>query len=79
MTNDQIDELVSALADLSGLDEELVERCGGLVRAQRYDEAVSRTFVVLEERMRGLMGMHGLPRPLMANAEKEVQAILGQS
>ena len=59
VTNDQVDELVLALADLSGLDEELVERCGSLVRTQRYDEAVSRAFVVLEERMRALMGMQG--------------------
>jgi uncharacterized protein (TIGR02391 family) len=59
ITNDQVDELVSVLADLSGLDAELVARCGGLIRAQRYDEAVSRAFVVLEARMRELMGMGG--------------------
>jgi hypothetical protein len=59
ITDEQVDELVSVLADMSGLDEQLVEQCGGLVRAHRYDEAVSRAFVVLEERMRRLLSMGG--------------------
>ncbi|MBN1811806.1 MAG: TIGR02391 family protein [Anaerolineae bacterium] len=59
ITSDQVDELVSVMANLSGLDGELAARCGGLVREQRYDEAVGRAFVVLEERMRALMGMSG--------------------
>jgi uncharacterized protein (TIGR02391 family) len=59
MTGDQVDELLSVLADLSELDEELVERCGFLIRTERYDEAVGRAFVVLEERMRVLLGTSG--------------------
>jgi hypothetical protein len=59
ITNEQVDELVSVLADMSGLDEQLVEQCGDLVRAQRYDEAVSLAFVVLEERLRKLMSLRG--------------------
>jgi hypothetical protein len=59
ITNDQIDELVSVLADRSGLDSELVDRTGVLVRTQRSDEAVSAAFIVLEERMRALMRMRG--------------------
>lgn len=78
ITNDQVDELVSALADLSGLDEELVERCGGLIRAQRYDEAVSRAFVVIEARMRELMGMTGGTGRQLVNklfSEKDAQYV----
>jgi uncharacterized protein (TIGR02391 family) len=78
ITNDQVDELVSVLADLSGLDEELAERCGDLIRTQRCDEAVSRAFVVLEERMRGLMGMRGGTGRQLVNklfSEKDAQFI----
>lgn len=59
ITNTQVDELLSQLSDLSGLDEELAERCGVLIRSQRYDEAVSRAFVVLEERLRELLAVRG--------------------
>ena len=57
ITSEQIDELLSTLADLSGLDEELVDRCEFLIRTERYDEAVGRAFVVLEERLRKLLGL----------------------
>ena len=57
ITSDQAEELLSTLADLSGLDEELADRCGFLFRTERYDEAVGRAFVVLEERLRKLMGV----------------------
>ena len=59
ITNTQVDELLSTLSDLSGLDHELLERCNVLIRSERYDEAVSRAFVVLEERLRDLLGVKG--------------------
>jgi len=59
VTNVQADELLSMLSELSGLDRQLSETCRDLVRAQRYDEAVSRAFVVLEERLRGTLGVRG--------------------
>jgi uncharacterized protein (TIGR02391 family) len=59
ITNDQVDDLLHKLSDLSGLDPKLSEMCGPLIRSQRYDEAVSRAFVVLEERLRELLGVHG--------------------
>jgi uncharacterized protein (TIGR02391 family) len=37
----------------------LAEMCSGLIQAQRYDEAVSRAFVVVEERLRDTLGVHG--------------------
>jgi uncharacterized protein (TIGR02391 family) len=57
ITNTQVDELLSVLDDLSGLDQELSERCSPLIRSERYDEAVSRAFVVLEERLRELLAV----------------------
>jgi uncharacterized protein (TIGR02391 family) len=59
ITGRQVDELLAKLSDLSGLDEELVKTCGLLIRSERYDEAVSRAFVVLEERLRELLGLRG--------------------
>jgi uncharacterized protein (TIGR02391 family) len=55
-TRENIDELMSVLADLSGLDEELVERCAFLIENGRYDEAVGQSFIVIEEHMRDLIG-----------------------
>ena len=52
ITHEQVDELVTRLSDLAGLDEELMERCGVLIRSEHYDEAVGQAFVVLEERLR---------------------------
>ena len=59
ITSRQVDELLIALGDLSGLDRELLERCGPLILSERYDEAVGRAFVVLEERFRALMNLQG--------------------
>lgn len=59
ITDEQVGELLSKLSDLSGLDQELVERCGLLIRSDRYDEAVGRAFVVLEERLRELLEVRG--------------------
>ena len=59
ITDKQVDELLSKLSDLSGLDPELVRGCSLLIRSERYDEAVSRAFVVLEERLRELLKVRG--------------------
>jgi uncharacterized protein (TIGR02391 family) len=59
VTNTQVDELLDVLSDLSGLDAELAEGCGLLIRSERYDEAVSRAFVVLEERLREVLKVRG--------------------
>ncbi len=55
----QIDELLLALANLSGLDDELVEGCGPLIRSGQNDDAVARAFVVLEERLRKALKVRG--------------------
>jgi uncharacterized protein (TIGR02391 family) len=59
ITSTQADELLSTLSSLSGLDPRLAEKCTGLIRSERYDEAVSRAFVVLEERLRDTLGVRG--------------------
>jgi len=59
ITNAQVDELLEQLTNLSSLDPELIKRCGLLIRSERYDEAVSRAFVVLEERLRELLQIRG--------------------
>jgi uncharacterized protein (TIGR02391 family) len=59
ITNEQVDDLLTKLSDLSGLDPKLAEMCGSLIRSQQCDEAVSRAFVVLEERLRELLGVRG--------------------
>jgi uncharacterized protein (TIGR02391 family) len=55
VTDAQLDELLDTMIELSGLDPELAEICGPLIRSGQYDEAVSRAFVLLEERLRELL------------------------
>lgn len=59
LTSSQMDQLQATLANLSGLDAELVDQCGPLIRGGRNDDAVARAFVVLEERLRSALGVHG--------------------
>jgi hypothetical protein len=55
VTDAQVDELLETMIELSGLDPELAETCGPLIRSEQYDEAVSRAFVLLEEHLRELL------------------------
>ena len=59
LTSSQMDQLQATLANLSGLDAELADQCGPLIRGGRNDDAVARAFVVLEERLRSALGVHG--------------------
>lgn len=59
ITSVQTDELMTKIAELSGLDSELIEKCSDLIRSERYDEAVGRAFVILEEQLRELLGVRG--------------------
>jgi uncharacterized protein (TIGR02391 family) len=59
MTDAQVEELMSKLSELSGLDERLVAKCGGLIRAGQYDAAISQGFVLLEEQLREALGALG--------------------
>lgn len=55
LTNDELELVREAVAIQSGMDQELVKRCGPLIHINAFDDAVQKAFVVLEERMRLLM------------------------
>lgn len=59
VTHAQVDELLETIIELSGLDPELAESSGPLIRSERYDEAVSRAFVILEAHLRELLRVRG--------------------
>jgi hypothetical protein len=43
LTDQEMDHLRQHLEMGAGLDEELLERCGELIHAGKFDEAVSKT------------------------------------
>jgi uncharacterized protein (TIGR02391 family) len=59
LTHPELDGLAETLGELSGMDRILVQRCSPLIKAERYDEAVSAAFVVLEERLRKALKVSG--------------------
>jgi uncharacterized protein (TIGR02391 family) len=59
LTHLQIERLEKTLVELSCLDESLVRRCGSLIKAERFDEAVRAAFIVLEERLRKVLKVPG--------------------
>ena len=59
LTRPQIERLEKTLVELSCLDESLARKCGALIKAEQYDEAVSAAFVVLEERLRKALKVSG--------------------
>lgn len=59
LTRLQIEKLEKTLIELSRLDESLARKCGPLIKAERYDEAVGAAFVVLEERLRKALKVPG--------------------
>ena len=48
------------MAEHSGLDETLLERCGNLIQAGNFDEAIRSAFVLLEEQLREATGQEGM-------------------
>lgn len=60
LTDTEMHEVRRALEAKAGLDPELVQRCGQLIRAEAFDEAVRSAFVLLEERLRKALGEDGL-------------------
>lgn len=67
-TNAQIDDLMAKIASLSGLDQQLADKCSPLIRAEQFDQAVTQAFVVLEERLRSTLGVRGSGRKLVQQA-----------
>jgi len=51
----------------AGLDEELLRRCGHLIRSEAFDGAVRSAFVLLEERLRDATNAEGMTGTQLAN------------
>jgi len=67
LTDGEIEQIHLALEEKSGLDEELLKRCGHLVHIGAFDEAVRNAFVLLEERLRKATGQEGMTGTKLAN------------
>lgn len=50
--DDEMKAVRDAIDERSGLDPELLNRCGEFLRIGKYDEAVRNAFILLEERLR---------------------------
>jgi len=67
LTNDEMTKVGQMIEAQAGLDEELMQRCGHLVRLGAFDEAVRSAFVLLEERLRKTTGQDGMTGTQVAN------------
>lgn len=56
LNSGELNQLREFLESQSGLDEELLSRCGNLLHIGNYDQAVHTAFVLLEERLRRIVG-----------------------
>lgn len=68
LTDTEIRRLRESLESQANMDEELFRRCANLLRLGEYDEAVRSAFVLLEERLREMMGEEGMTGSNLANA-----------
>ena len=67
LTDEEMKQVQLSLEEKSGLDEELLNRCGDLIRIGKFDEAVRNAFVLLEERLRKATGQDGMTGTNLAN------------
>jgi uncharacterized protein (TIGR02391 family) len=67
LTDTEMQDVRRALEGKAGLDPELMQRCGQLIRAEAFDEAVRSAFVLLEERLRKALGEDGLTGTRLAH------------
>lgn len=67
LTNDQMEQVRSAIEAQAGLDEELMRRCQPMIHMGKFDEAVRSAFVLLEERMRKVVDKPGMTGTQLAN------------
>jgi uncharacterized protein (TIGR02391 family) len=68
LTDLELNRLRETLESQANFDEELVRRCGNLLHLGAYDEAVRSAFILLEERLREMMGEEGMTGTNLANA-----------
>lgn len=68
LTDLELNRLREALESQANMDEELLQRCTNLLHLGAYDEAVRSAFVLLEERLREMLGEEGTTGSNLANA-----------
>jgi uncharacterized protein (TIGR02391 family) len=66
-TDDELNSLRQVIEDQANLDDELRRRCGHLLHLGAFDEAVRSAFVLLEEKLRELIGDETLTGTQLAN------------
>ena len=67
LTDKEMAEVRRALEEQSGLDEELMRRCGHLIHMGAFDEAVRNAFILLEEKLRGFADGQAMTGSQLAN------------
>lgn len=67
LTDAELYELRHTLEAQTGLNEELLHRCGTLIHMGKFDEAVRSAFVLLEERLRKAANVEGMTGTNLAN------------
>lgn len=68
LTDTELNRLREALESQANLDEQLLRRCADLLHLGAYDEAVRSAFVLLEERLRDMLGEEAMTGSNLANA-----------
>ena len=68
LTDVELNRLREALETQANMDDELLQRCASLLHLGAYDEAVRSAFVLLEERLREMLGQEGMTGSNLANA-----------
>ena len=67
LTNDELNKLRNAIESQTSIDDELLRRCETLLHLGAYDEAVRSAFVLLEERLREMLGEESMTGANLAN------------
>jgi len=67
LTDEEMQQVRQCVEAQAGLDEELMRRCGHLIRMGAFDEAVRSAFVLLEERLRKAVNKEGMTGTQLAN------------
>lgn len=68
LTDAEMREIWQSVEASSGLDDELLRRCGHLLHIGAFDEAVRNAFVLLEERLRAAVNQEGMTGTSLANS-----------
>ena len=68
LTDAELNRLRESLESQANMDDELLRRCADLLHLGAYDEAVRSAFVLLEERLRNMLGEESMTGANLANA-----------